>query len=152
MVGPVPPRAVRTHDSVMRFEPKLLAVTLWLLAANAVAPANAGAQCRAADSTGAQMLGKYKSNLRRSSTDFDMQQWLIRNGIPLVDPSTVVLVTDRYVCSEAMKAYNATVSGNGVTPFGSVYVVKIGTVYVVKDPVQVSSGWTSKWSLIASSK
>lgn len=123
----------------MRFQAKLLAFFLCVLAGNAAVPASAGAQCREADSTGTVMVGKYKSNLR--STDNAMKQWLTRNGIPQVDPNTVALVTDRTVCSKAVRAYNTAVKGNGVTPSGSVYVVKIGTVYVVKDPVQTSTGW-----------
>jgi len=120
----------------MRYPIRLLALVLSLLAANA---ARGDAQCRSADSSGTTMLEKYKSNLR--STDPYMRLALNRNGISQVDPNTVVLVTDRNVCSKAMKAYNTAASGNHVTPSGSVYVVKIGTVYVVKDPVQTSTGW-----------
>ena len=120
----------------MRFRIGQLAFVLCLLAASA---ARGGAQCRSADSSGTDMLEKYKSDLR--STDPYMRLELSRNGISQVDPNTVVLVTDRTVCSKAMKAYNTAASGNGVTPSGSVYVVKIGTVYVVKDPVQTSTGW-----------
>ena len=121
----------------MRFETKLLALSLCLMTGSA---ARAEGQCRAADSTSAVMVGKYKSNLR--STDGNMKLWLSRNGIPsTVDPNTVVLVTDRNVCSKAERTYSTALKNNGVTPSGSVYVVKIGTVYVVKDPVQTSSGW-----------
>lgn len=123
----------------MRVETKRLALTVCVLTAAVAVPAIAEAQCRTADSTGTQMLDKYKADVR--SADGAMQAWLGRNGIPRVNPNTVVLVTDKTTCSKAMKAYNATLTGNGITPSGSVYVVKIGTVYVVKDPAQVGSGW-----------
>jgi hypothetical protein len=94
----------------------------------------ASAQCRAADSTSARMVHKWRSLM--VATDFSTKQALSRNFVPQVDSSTVVLVTDRTVCSQAMKAYNNVVGAGAKPPSGSVYVIKVGTAYIVRDPVQ----------------
>jgi hypothetical protein len=47
-----------------------------------------------------------------------------------------VLVTTESVCKKANATYQSTLGGTGGTSFsGRVYVVKIGTVYAVLDPV-----------------
>jgi hypothetical protein len=61
---------------------------------------------------------------------------LTRNGVSQVDSSTVVLVTDRTACSKAMKAYNNVLGAGARPPSGSVYVIKVGSAYIVRDPVQ----------------
>ena len=60
--------------------------------------------------------------------------------LPQVAASQVVYVTDKNVCSKAVNLYNAnstvTRSGIPVNPSGKLYVVKVGTVYVARDPVK----------------
>lgn len=102
--------------------------------ATALPASQAAAQCRSADSTSARMIHKWRSLM--VATDFSTQQALSRNFVPQVDSSTVVLVTDKTVCSKAMKAYNNVLGAGAQPPSGSVYVIKIGSAYIVRDPVQ----------------
>jgi hypothetical protein len=105
------------------------------------APSAAEAQCRAADSTSQRLVAKYQGLMR--STDPDVRLALSRNGIQQVDPSTVTLITDKTVCSKAERAYSATNKGSTIPSSGSVYLVKVGAVYVLRDPVRRSGGWAA---------
>lgn len=102
------------------------------------------AQCRASDSTAVRMVAKYTNMMTRAADPQDLavlQMQLGRHGISLVPPSQISLVTDRQVCSKAERAYSTALKGNGTTPSGSVYVVKMGSYYVVRDPAQLGSGY-----------
>jgi hypothetical protein len=58
-----------------------------------------------------------------------------RLGLSQVDPASVVLVTASATCAKAERAYSGALRGTTtLTPSGSVYVVKVGTDYVVRDP------------------
>jgi hypothetical protein len=59
--------------------------------------------------------------------------------LPTVPASSVLYMTDNSVCSKAEKAYTpAIVRNTPVTPSGMVYVIKVGSVYVVDDTAQTS--------------
>jgi hypothetical protein len=70
------------------------------------------------------------------NSDASVRAALSRNSVSQVDSSTVVLVTDKTTCSKAMKAYNSVLGAGAKPPSGSVYVIKVGAVYIVRDPVQ----------------
>lgn len=99
------------------------------------------AQCRAADSTSTVMITRWRSLM--VDTNGSVRLALQRNFIAQVDSSTVVLVTDKNTCSKAMRAYNDVRGAGSQPPSGAVYVIKVGTVYIVRDPVQRNpeSGW-----------
>jgi hypothetical protein len=78
----------------------------------------------------------HKWRLLMVTTDPYTRLALTRNGVSQVDSSTVVLVTDRTACSKAMKAYNNVLGAGARPPSGSVYVIKVGSAYIVRDPVQ----------------
>jgi hypothetical protein len=69
------------------------------------------------------------------STDSSTMLALSRNGLSQVDSSTVVLVTDSTTCSNALKAYN-TALGFGLLRSDAVHVIRVGSAYVVRDPVE----------------
>lgn len=107
-----------------------------------LAPTWAQAQCRAADTTSALMIEKYQGLMR--STDPNVRTSLSQDGIPLVDPNTITLVTDRTVCSKAEKAFAAYHKGSTISSSGSVYVLRVGAVYIVRDPGRTSGEWVAE--------
>jgi hypothetical protein len=55
--------------------------------------------------------------------------------IPVVDSSTIVLVTQTQVCNKALTAYLSTLPADFPTPLPTnVYVARVGNVYVVMYP------------------
>ena len=77
-----------------------------------------------------------------TSTDPNVSQSRTRMKIPQVAASEVTMVADNRVCGKAGSAYVADITRNdGVKPSGQVYVVKVGTVYVVADRAQVFGEW-----------
>ena len=56
--------------------------------------------------------------------------------LPLIPADSVVLVTDNSVCARMATAYSGALSPNK-KPSGRVYVIRVGTVYVVRDPAIV---------------
>jgi hypothetical protein len=55
--------------------------------------------------------------------------------IPVVDSSTVVLVSQNQVCNKALTAFLTTLPADFPTPLPTnVYVMKVGAVYVVMYP------------------
>ena len=101
-----------------------------------LAASSAGAQCRGADDMATRMVAKYSGMMRESQTDGALQGITLRQlGLSQVAPASVVLVTDRTICAKAERAYSGALRGTTtLTPSGSVYVVKVGTDYVVRDP------------------
>lgn len=71
-----------------------------------------------------------------TSTDTGIVAVRQRQQLPAVAASQVTYVTDNAVCATVEQPYSAALAGNGITPSLQVYVIKIGTVYVVWDPVQ----------------
>lgn len=115
---------------------------LWLAVAavvTAAAPRSVEAQCRGLDSLGTQMVGNWRNLMVNPNPQ--VRAWLQQFGIAQVDSATVVLVSDKTACSKALKSYNASLGPGSQPPSGSVYVVKVGTMYVVRDPVQKGGGW-----------
>lgn len=86
--------------------------------------------CRGADSTSAYFV----SDLRELTSSTKVEDgWQRRDlKIPVVDSTTVTLVTDNKVCQKALATYNTTVAA-GQPAATRVYVVKVGTVYVALD-------------------
>ena len=97
------------------------------------------AQCRVADSVGVKLIKHWRNLV--VNPDSRVRLALSDLGITQVDSSTVVLVSDKTACTKAMKAYNATLDANSPQPSGSVYLLKVGSRYVVVDPAHYSSGW-----------
>ena len=116
------------------FQASQTAMPLLVVAGLAIAGTRAAAQCRGADSTGAPMIHKWKALM--VTTDSATRQALSRNGVSQVDSSSVVFVTDPAICAKAMKAYNGVLGPGARPPSGAVYVIKVGTAYIVRDPVQ----------------
>ena len=101
------------------------------LSANPVA-----AQCRGPDSVATRMVAKYSGMMRESQTDDALlYNTILPAGLSQVAPGSVVLVTDRTTCSKAERAYSGALRATtSITPSGSVYVVKVGTDFAVRDP------------------
>lgn len=95
-----------------------------------------GQACRPADANSAYFVSDLR-DLTASARPEDVNQ---RRDlmIPVVDSSTVVLVTDNKVCEKALTTYNSTVVA-GQPQATHVYVVKVGTVYVAFDPDRPSA-------------
>jgi len=65
----------------------------------------------------------------------------------------VVFVTDTKVCTKARDAYTAAIRRtDGVQHSGRVYVITVGTTYVVNDPVQVAGEFPIRMTLSNSYK
>jgi hypothetical protein len=57
-------------------------------------------------------------------------------------------VTDTRLCTKARDAYTAAIKRtDGVPPSGRVYVIELGGVYVVHDPVQVTGEFQIQMTL-----
>lgn len=99
-----------------------------------VAAPRAGAQvCRAADDSSAGMIQMVKNYaLASDSTMRDTRDSLRIPAVALA--SDVVLVTKEATCKSANTAYQAVATGARQTLTGRVYVVRVGTSYVVWDP------------------
>lgn len=117
-----------------------LAASIASLVAVAASAARAHAQCRGPDSTAKRMVAIYTNILDRAAVDSATRQQLTKMNLPQ-PPATVTLVSDKTVCRKAEQVYTAALRGNGNTPSGAVYVLKIGTSYVVRDPSQRGGQW-----------
>jgi hypothetical protein len=124
----------------------LVVVVVVTLGAAAACPATAQSVCLAADSLGAAMLEQI--SLVASSNDPQMATSRQHMQLPQVAATQVVFVTDTRVCSRARDAYTAAIRRtDGVQPSGRVYVLKVGTVYVVNDPVQLAGEFQIRMTL-----
>ncbi len=64
-----------------------------------------------------------------------------RYGIPSTQANKISYVTDEAVCVQAAAAYQQAV-GTAPPPGGRhVYVIKVNTVYVVRDPLELAGEW-----------
>ena len=110
---------------------------LQLLMLGAMGGQLAQAQCRT-DSTSAAVV----SWAQYVATSADSEAVASRSSlsIPAVPANQVTLVTDSKTCQ---KVVNAFASAAGVTATGrSLYIVKVGTIYVAKDPtLKLGDGW-----------
>ena len=102
--------------------------------------------CRPADVVSDRII-RWLTHVVTGTDDASTQQ---RNQMALqqVSASQISYVTDETVCSKVLSPYNANstmqeaATGAPVPPSGQVYVVKVGTVYVVNDPVKTAGEFT----------
>jgi hypothetical protein len=99
------------------------------------------ATCRPADDLVVDMLTAVRTMV--TSTDSVIMAARQRQGLPAVPTSQVSYVTDNSVCAKAEKTYTSNLTGTTATPSLQVYVIKVGNVYVVWDPVQVAGEFTT---------
>jgi hypothetical protein len=111
---------------------RLLAAIALSGTALVIGAAPAHAQCRGPDSTSARIVRRWKNAMANAQT----YPALSRNMIPRVDSSVVVLVTDRQVCTKALRAYEGTLGAGSKPSSGAIYLIKVGTSYLATDPVQ----------------
>jgi hypothetical protein len=99
--------------------------------------------CRSEDSVSRFMVNGVKRLM--SASDSASVATRSRMQLPVVSPDSVVLVTNDSICSQMVSAYGGAISlprSDGVVPSGQVYVVKVGTVYLVRDPVITGGNYT----------
>jgi hypothetical protein len=117
----------------------------------AALPARGQSVCLTADSLGAPLLDQMR--YVASSTDAKMVTYRQYMKLPQTPTAQVQLVTDNRVCSKARDVYTAAIRGtDGVQPSGRVHVIKVGTVYVVSDPVQVMGEFPIRMTLSSNYK
>jgi hypothetical protein len=97
---------------------------------SALAPSLVSAQCLAADAHTTNMI-RYLSALV-TATASDTESVTIRTSynLPVVAPTQIAVVTKSSICTKALAAYAAALPA-GLTAPTSVYVVKVGSTYVV---------------------
>ena len=87
--------------------------------------------CMPADSTSAFMISSAKALMSSTPAGLVAERQSLQ--VPLVSPDTIVLINDESVCSQMATAFAGSLQG-GDTPSGQVYVVQVGSVYIVRDP------------------
>lgn len=128
---------------------------LALFAAVAIAAGSDSIQaqtvCRPADAQTANMIS-YMKVLVAATVPADSESVGIRTAykIPAANPTQVTLVTKEQTCKSALAAFNSKVPGQ--SPVATrIYVVAVGSVYVVWNPRQgVGAEWAP--NLILNSK
>lgn len=126
-----------------------------LLALGIFLPQAAAAQtvspCRAFDGGGQATLDW----VRTTATGTDSSAIISRRTtqIPQVSANKVSYITDTRLCQQAVNAYSAAA---GVSTTGrSIYLVKVGTIYVITDPTVHFGEWwysmsaDSKWKILS---
>jgi hypothetical protein len=99
----------------------------------AYAPRAEAQVCRPADDSSAGMIQMVKNYALAS--DAAMRESRDSLRIPAVAlPSDVALITKEVTCESANTAYQRVATGARQTLTGRVYVVRVGTSYVVWDP------------------
>jgi hypothetical protein len=124
---------------LLSFRHAILTVALATTAALASTPAAAqtGNGCKPLDSYGQAFLDWAK--LTATGTDSAQIKSRANLQIPKVVASKVTYVLSGTDCQKAVTAYS---TAAGVSPTGrSVYLVKIGTIYVIKDPTVLAGEW-----------
>ena len=128
----------------------LLAVLGLLTGVNGGASAQAVPSCYPDTAARTSMTRRVTRVATAPSTNTEMLEARTKLQIPAVDATSVTIVTSSSTCLSAAKAVSSRL---GRTPPGgrSVVVVKVGTVYVVKDPLEKAGEFTrgfvfdSKW-------
>lgn len=116
-----------THKRIARYVFTLFAMMLGL------APVSSAQGCRAANDSSANMIQMVKNYAL--ATDPVMKATRDSLRIPAVALSSdVVLITKSATCKAANSAYQAAATGARQTLSGQVFVVQVGTNYVVWDP------------------
>jgi hypothetical protein len=114
-------------------EPMMTRLVFVILLAPLFATPSAAQSCRAADDNSAFMIGDLKSLVSSTNPQNGYQRRDLR--IPVVDPSTIVLISQTRTWNKALTAFLTTLPAGYPTPLPtSVYVVKVGDVYVVIHP------------------
>lgn len=102
-------------------------------AAVSIASPATAQSCRSADDNSAWMIADLKSLVSSADPQDGYQRRDLK--IPVVDTATIVLVTQTQTCNKVLTAFLSTLPADYPTPLPtSVYVVKVGTVYVAMDP------------------
>jgi hypothetical protein len=133
------------------FLPLVLAAILGAPAATRV---SAQTVCRAADDSSFDLIEMIRTYAL--ATDSIGKATADSLGIPAVaSAASIRLVTRESVCRSANSAYQAAATGARQTLSGRVYVVQVGSAYVVWDPqyrystsappLDVYMSFTSKW-------
>lgn len=131
------------------------ALPIFLIAAITIGSTAIQAQtlpvCRPADAQTTNMI-RYMKVLVAATLPADSESVGERMTykIPAASPTQVTLVTTERTCKSALTAFKSAVPGQSPAPT-SIYVVAVGSVYVVWNPVRpASSEWYS--NVIFSSK
>jgi len=104
-----------------------------LVAGSSAGDAHAQTVCRAADDSSFDMIEMIKTYAL--ATDSVGTAAADSLGIPAVaSASAIQLITKESICRSANAAYQAVASGARQTLSGRVYVVQVGTAFVVWDP------------------
>lgn len=123
---------------------KVLALALLSLGLTAT-PGFAQSACRPADQASDRMVLWVKGIA--TGTDGQAASSRTMMKIPFVASSEISHVTDSLVCNNALGPYNSkaqlqvAATGTPVPSSGQLYVVKVGTVYVVWDPVKSAGSY-----------
>ena len=107
---------------------------------------SAGAQvCRAANDSSVNMIQMVKNYaLATDSATKDVRDFLL---IPAVaSAADVALITKEVTCKSANTAYQKAATGARQTLSGRVFVVKVGTSYVVWDPAYRFNAAYETWA------
>jgi hypothetical protein len=121
---------------MMRFNVILGGLAISMLAQSAAANAQT---CVGPDSASEFMLNTVKNLI--TNPDFYVVAERKSLQIPIVDTATVVVVTDEAVCSKLVTAFAAALPHRKDGPSGRLYVLKVGSVYYVRDPAIRSGEW-----------
>jgi hypothetical protein len=114
----------------------LVAVALFVTPGLRVASAQTTTVCRAAGDDSENMMTIVKQYALATDSTWKATRDSLR--IPAVSSaSSVVLITKENTCKSASSAYQSAVAGARQTLSGRVYVVQVGTSYVVWDPAYV---------------
>jgi len=140
-----------------RFAFASLVAATRLLAPSGQASVVSGTACRAADTTTSVEITGLKRAMH-STNDVD-SNFVNNVHLPYVTDSAIVVVSDSTVCARALSAHNA-VAGYSSAELAdrassSIYVIRVGTVYVTFNPAFRSGEfvnhfvWNSSFHLLA---
>lgn len=118
--------------------PVVFGVLCFALIVSAKAHAQEFGRCQTGGNEGAALLN-YGRELATNSDSIHVATRQ-RYHIPATDSSNVTLVTSDSVCALAGDAYNAHLSVARRTANRAVYVLRIGSVYIVTDPRLLPAG------------
>jgi hypothetical protein len=103
---------------------------LLLVSAGTASELSAGI-CRPPDAISQRIVNR----LKRYSTATSGDNKTVRDSLRLPNTASVTVVTSEPVCKKANPAYQASLVGTGHGFSGQVYVIQVGTVYAVFDPI-----------------
>ena len=109
--------------------------------------------CKGADNQSAYLIGELKAVSASAEEYRSYQRRDLK--IPVVDTSTIVLVNNQQTCNKVLTTFNSSLPPGWPTPLpSSLYVAKVGSVYVGMVLTPDSTAWTyavvdSKYKLLA---